>query len=611
MRNPESFNSESNAEAFRTEYQARGHEAKKDAALAAKRQEQWDKQEAIRRKNIEQRRAEIARREADIARREKEYAEYLERINGEVSPAEVVANQKKNPAFKESIKGKVVTAAAIVLGVSIIGGAAIAKAKGGGNISGGPNTTMPDHKAFENTITMNTEDEAPAAETAEEVSGIVDGYDKDGMWLSEGKTGQYAFADFKRVVELHSGDVKGAIKDVSREQVESMSDAISGMSAVRPAGYENLSMAQVNEKIESLPSGEYDNLKKEYDSIIDRAEVSEVTLNGKYDNAYMGVKNGDKVVGSKYARENNLAVNHQSMQLVKCTTNEKGSKAYQLTWKDANGKVIDSLLVKEACTQVVEKQGSNPTRFAGIPEVSEQTIQGGGAITNIITGGGPTGTPNIIIGGGPSPTPTPTPGPENPTPTPTPEPTPTPTPTPGPEQKHDPKDEEKEKKNAGDDVTKLPLDEKTTPKTTEEEDRKNFDEIEKQKAQDQAAKEAAEKAAKEQAEKEKKAQEEAAKRRAEEEAARKAAEEADAQRKAQEEAARKAADEAKKKAEEEAAEQQRKNAEEVKKKQQEEEARRKAQEEAKKKAEENKKEAEKHADDTQKERADLFNSGDF
>ena len=244
-----------------------------------------------------------------------------------------------------------------------------------------------------------------------EASGIIDGYGEEGMWLSDGKTGPYAFADFEKVIEMHDGDVKGAVKDVASKQVESMADCISGMNdKVRPEGYQGLSMAEIDEKIENLSDVEYDLLKQEFENIIDKADVKEVSLNGKYDNAYMGVKDGeDKIIGSIEAKEKGAEVNHETMQLMKCTTNENGSKAYELTWTDENGNTIDSEMIKEACTQVVEQEGKNPTRFKGLPEATEAAIAGGGAMTVTITGGGPVITP-----------------PETPTPTPTPSPTPPP-----------------------------------------------------------------------------------------------------------------------------------------------------------------------------------------
>lgn len=332
----------------------------------------------------------------DTPQRRREYNEYLNNIDvpeKAPDPNELGKDVKKSKGAKIKVSAIVAAAASVVLaGAITIGSVLISDT--------GKNATPPAEPApititVESDLVDDTEEDDTVDIGEREASGIIDGYGEEGMWLSDGKTGPYAFADFEKVVEMHDGDAKEAIKDVASKQVESMADCISGMSdQIRPAGYQGLSMAEVDEKIENLSDVEYDLLKQEFEGIIDRAEVKEVTLNGKYDNAYMGVKDGgDKIIGSKEANEKDVTVNHETMQLMKCTTNEKGSKAYELSWKDDNGKTIASETIKEACTQVVEKEGSNPIRFKGLPEATEKAITGGGPMTIVITGGGPTIVP--------------------------------------------------------------------------------------------------------------------------------------------------------------------------------------------------------------------------
>lgn len=394
--------SRNDAERFRAENQPRGHEALEDEK---------------RMKELEARRAELLERLHALGEDVEPVTATKAEDKVEKSNPTTLAEKLKNDKI---FKAKVTSSVAIALGsIGILVGS-IALVKSNQNAAVPPVATAPP-------VTITYEQPAPEApeevedtvdNTEYELSGIIDGYGEDGMWESDTKTGPYAFADFEKVVELHDGDVKEAVKDVTRNQVESLADFVSGLDdSLRPAGYENLSMAEVDEKIEGLSDVEYDNLKKEIDDLIDQSEVKEITLNGKYDNAYMGVRDGDKVMGSKEALENDVEINHEAMQLVKCTTNEKGSKAYEFTFeKDGHTYTV---LVKEACTQVVEKEGSNPKRYAGIPEVTEKTIKGGGPV--IVPKPDPSPSPH------PSPSPTP-----HPSPSPTPHPSPSPTPTPKP-----------------------------------------------------------------------------------------------------------------------------------------------------------------------------------
>lgn len=158
-----------------------------------------------------------------------------------------------------------------------------------------------------------------------------------------------------------------------------------------------------------------------------------------------------------------------------------------------------------------------------------------------------------------------------------------------------PKDEDAERKNAGDYVTQLPLDENVTPKTTLEQDQQNFEEIERQRQEAAAAAEEAERVAREQEAREAAAREEAENREQPE-----STEEQERQ-----------ADEAAENAESGASEEQAAHAEEEAERAREEESREEAQEESDRNDFENQAESESNNDNTASERSSDFENGNF
>ena len=97
------------------------------------------------------------------------------------------------------------------------------------------------------------------------------------------------------------------------------------------------------------------------DYVPETSEVKDTTLNGKYTNAYMAVKDSDgQLIGSKSAVKKGAEVNLDTMQLITCNTNEKNTKAYEYSWHDENGKVLGSILIKGPCAQAVEAPGTEP-----------------------------------------------------------------------------------------------------------------------------------------------------------------------------------------------------------------------------------------------------------
>lgn len=539
----------------------------------------------------------------------------------EVPPAVVGKKSPKNKGFKR----KITTALIGLIATTAVGtGIFFTLDKGKKAIAKNPTATEENIALDDGVIVIPSVDseDIPDQETIKEAEtiGIKDGYDEEDMWCSDSKPNPVAFADFKSVIKNFGGDVKAAAKYTCDNEVEVKTDYIAGLDAMRPAAFKGLSELQISDKLEHLSPEEFSKISQEFNSILDKADnVKEISLNGKYSNAYMAIKDGKSLVGSKIAKNKGLAINHETMQLIQCATNEKGAKAYQLEWHDENGKLIDSIIIKEACAQVVEKEGSNPTRFKDLPEVTEESVQ---AETPITPTGGPANvekppeekkdnhhhekdeekekdeeeetTPPDVSPVVP-PTPTPPPPPVVPPVVP-------PTPPPDippiiPPNEHEQKDEGKERENAGDNVDQRDIDNNVTPPTTKEEDQRNADEIEKRRQAEEAARREAERIAEEQ-------------RRAEEAATRRETENREVADESNEEETRDA-DQDKERAEDEASREQEEAAKEERENREEQERREEAQEEANEKAEENEQEAESHADDTASERADAFNNGDF
>lgn len=461
------------------------------------------------------------------------------------TPAEVAEDGKNNFEFKKFITGKV---------KKVLVGAAIIGVLSTGLVAG-----------FQENLrnTANSKQTTQSGSEVEKTHGIIDGYDQDYMWLAESKETTMDFGDFEKLVEKFDGNVNEAAKRFSENMVESLSDYVSAISdnvqldQLLPEDSlmrknKGLDLTETNERIEKkLSVTDYDKLLQEFKDIMDQGVVEEVTVSGPCSNALMAVEDGEgNLLGSKAAVEKGIDVNHENMQLVACTTNEKDAKAYKVSWYTKDGKLLGTILIKKKCGQVIEK---GRTKRLVKAKFIEKVPEG-----------------------------EPTPGTKDKD---DPEPH---------KEKHTPKNEEEEKKHAGD-GTPLGLDEKTTPKTTLEQDQENFKKIEQQKQEDKQKADEAKRVKEEQA-----AIEQAAKK----EAANREKENATKEQERQ-------AEESKKAAEEQAAIEQAAKAEETKKAADEQAAREKAQEAADEKAAAEGKAAENNGDKTSEERANDFRSGNF
>ena len=469
---------------------------------------------------------------------------------------EVKKRAKKNSAARKYAAGVCLLIAAAGIGLGIWGAA-----KG----------NRADDASLNGTPAVIT----VANEAGERMKGIYDGYGEKGMYLSEHKTSSVAFANATEVAEVCNADEVDMILYTAHNQVESFADYLANLpEELQPDGFKGLNLTQTEAKLESLSPEEFTALEGTFATIMNNALTRRVTLNGRYDNAYMRVKNpGQDIV-------------HENMELVRCTTNENNLEVTQFYWTDASGREIGNMTVKmtpvrdekgviesfKGCEQVVNPEGSS-TIYTGMPEIPD---------------------PDTPTPPGPD-TPTP-PGPDTPTP-------------PGPDTPDlTPKDPQQEIAHAGPDVTPLELDEDVTPPTTLEQDQANFAAIEQQRQEDAARQAEAERVAAQQAEAERQAAAQAeARRQAEAEAAAQRSAEAAAAEAARQAEANRAAEAA---AQQAAQEQQARAAEEAAAAQ-EAAARQQAQAEANAAAQQAAPEAASHADDSAAERANLFENGDF
>ena len=469
---------------------------------------------------------------------------------------EVKKRAKKNSAARKYAAGVCLLIAAAGIGLGIWGAA-----KG----------NRADDASLNGTPAVIT----VANEAGERMKGIYDGYGEKGMYLSEHKTSSVAFANATEVAEVCNADEVDMILYTAHNQVESFADYLANLpEELQPDGFKGLNLTQTEAKLESLSPEEFTALEGTFTTIMNNALTRRVTLNGRYDNAYMRVKNpGQDIV-------------HENMELVRCTTNENNLEVTQFYWTDASGREIGNMTVKmtpvrdekgviesfKGCEQVVNPEGSS-TIYTGMPEIPD---------------------PDTPTPPGPD-TPTP-PGPDTPTP-------------PGPDTPDlTPKDPQQEIAHAGPDVTPLELDEDVTPPTTLEQDQANFAAIEQQRQEDAARQAEAERVAAQQAEAERQAAVQAeARRQAEAEAAAQRSAEAAAAEAARQAEANRAAEAA---AQQAAQEQQARAAEEAAAAQ-EAAARQQAQAAAEAAAQQAAPEAASHADDSAAERANLFENGDF
>ncbi len=228
-------------------------------------------------------------------------------------------------------------------------------------------------KQIEQTMETGTVDESEEEQNTgidyESEKGIIDGYNKKGMFLSPNKGGKYDFAAAKEVAEVCNNDECEMIKYAARNQVECLADYIANMpEELQPEGFKGLSILEAETKIESLTPEEYNAVFKTFCNGVDKAFTRRVVLDGNYENASMREKDEAK------------AATHSNMELVKCVTTENGVKVNQFYWLDKDGNEIGSMTIKifydengdivGGCMQIVHKEGTTDTTD-GMKKITE------------------------------------------------------------------------------------------------------------------------------------------------------------------------------------------------------------------------------------------------
>ena len=494
--------------------------------------------------------------------------------------------RKKNPRFRRFV-GRAATAALITLASFGVGTKVFAPAQ----------KNIPTTES----TTLQKDDNTKRNEKAEaEKIGIKDGYGEKGMWLSENKSGPYAFADATEVAEVCDNDECEMIKYTAREESEAFADYLAHLpESMQPEGFKGLTILETESKLESLSDEDYETLQTQFEGTMDKAFTRTVTVNGKQRNAYMRLK------------DESGSVTHGNMELVSCVTDENNLEVTQFYWTDADGNEIGSMNIKmqpvyddngnitsyKLCMQAISSIDS-PV-YEGLNEINEPPVKTGSEGTNK-TGSegtektGSEGTNKTgSEGTGSEGTGSEGTGSEG---------------TGSEGTEHTPKNEEAEKKNAGDRVDRRELDQDVTPKTSEDQDKENFKSIEKQKHDDEAKQAKDQETKRDQDKKESEAKEKAEERRQEE--AKKEEKKSEPEKKHEEER-KKEADHSAEKAKEHSSSEQKESAKHEEKAREESKAREEKQSEANKAEPKHEKEASEKKDDNKEERKNTMEEGDF
>lgn len=257
-----------------------------------------------------------------------------------ITPEEAKATYekaKKKPGFKRFLKKAIPLAVAVMLALGVGVGAAKQA-----------NVDAQDYQPGNN-IEQNIDYEQ---------MGIFDGYDEEGMWESDAKAGPYNFAAAQEVADVCYDNEHEMVKYTADNQVESYASYLSHLpEELQPDGFKGLSILETEDALEALSDQEFEEIQAQFNDNIDKAKTRQVVLDGKYDNAYMRLK------------DDSGAVTHENMELVKCTTNENGTVATEFYWVDDDGNEIGSMIVKTGtCMQVVTPMGDTH-HYTGMSEI--------------------------------------------------------------------------------------------------------------------------------------------------------------------------------------------------------------------------------------------------
>lgn len=252
----------------------------------------------------------------------------------------------------------------------------------------------------------------PEEHGGETREGIKDGYGANGLWLSQHKDHDYDYGDAREVATICECDAVEMLKYTGENQVESLADYIERMpKGLCPEGYENLSVREIEAKLESLCPDEYEAVKAKAMQALDAAYIRRAVTQRNYHHYGMLLKNP---CGS---------VIHENMELVDKGLGA-GVEVVEFYWLVENGHEAGSMLVN---IRPIYDDKMNVTGYTGGLEVLRPGEKKQAASPTPPSK--PTPTPTVTPTSKPTPTPT-----GAPTATPTPKPTATPGPTKDPSQ---------------------------------------------------------------------------------------------------------------------------------------------------------------------------------
>lgn len=212
------------------------------------------------------------------------------------------------------------------------------------------------------------------AKSPELRQGLIDGYNKFGMFLSETKPSDISFASAKDLSKLFNNDEVDMMQYAAANQVETFADYLACMpDAIKPKSIRGLTLEQTVEMLETTDDETYRQLQTWFNNVMDMAYTRRKVIDGRYHNAYM-------------MRKNNLGpMTHENMQLVSCVSDEYGTEVTEFFWTDNEGHEVGSMLVKmtpirntdgdiigyDGCMQAVTPAGGH--LYDGLPTINPPT----------------------------------------------------------------------------------------------------------------------------------------------------------------------------------------------------------------------------------------------
>ena len=296
--------------------------------------------------------------------------------DGSPTPEELNSRERMRKIKKNrTIKGVLIAAVALAASITIALG--VSKGLFGSSGTESPqNSTEPEQdRAVSDTMAAPELDDDLEIK---EAIGIRDGYNEYGMWSSKNKSYGVNFAAASEVAEACNLDEVEMVKYTAGNQVESFADYLANLpEELQPEAVRGKSIIETERYLESITDEEYENVRQQFNDIMDGAFTRRVDLKGTFNNAYMRLKDPDG------------PVTHENMELVRCTTNEK-NKFTEFYWTDKDGNNIGSMVVKitpvydkdgnivgyNGCIQVITPTGEKPQIYDNLPEIPDPDPSG-------------------------------------------------------------------------------------------------------------------------------------------------------------------------------------------------------------------------------------------